>query len=110
MDLDFSGMFKKTPLEKAEERKRLHAVPHSLDVMLVTAVIFFVGLWWLSGILVAISVVSALLANQWYMYNAAYRDGFRSGYITATEDHEDVGFIPERVDDHQVYTRFGGLD
>jgi hypothetical protein len=117
MDLDFSGMFEKTPLEKAEERKRLHAVPHSIDVMLVTAVILglilvptiwhFVG--GLASLATIVAVLLALFLNNYLMYNAAYRDGFRSGYTTAQEDHADLGFVPERMDDHLVYDSLGNL-
>lgn len=113
-DLDFSGMFENGP---APERKRLQRVPHSLDVMLVTMVVALTILvptvWHFStglvALLVGIAFSLALFLNQWLMYNSAYSDGFRSGYLTAQSDHADVGFIEDRIDDHKVYTRFGGL-
>ena len=113
-DLDFSGMFDKP---EDEQPRKLQAVPHSLDVMFLTMVIFGVILtpiiWHFAGagvaILTVLAVLLALFLNNWLMYNAAYRDGFRSGYITAQQDHADVGFVPERVNDHLVYDSLGNL-
>lgn len=81
--------------------KRLRAVPHSLDVLAITAVIAFggmiatLGLNW-GGILAGLAVVFALFLNNYLMFLAAYRDGFRGGYTTAQNDHADLGFVPER--------------
>jgi len=104
-------------VDKAVERKRLHKVPHSIDVMLVTALILamsLIPLLWhfadaITAVVTVVAVLLALFLNNYLMYNAAYRDGFRSGYITALEDHRDLGFVRERIDDHLVYDSLGNL-
>lgn len=91
--------FRKDPLEKAVERKRLEYTVHSLDILLVTSVVVFICLWYAAGILWAIGITALLIVNNYGMYKAAYRDGFRGGYLTAMEDFDDLGFVPERTED-----------
>lgn len=103
MELDFSGMFKKTPVEKAMERKRLHKVVKSIDVLLYTClgvgVVILVGAL-TNTLLWTIPVICfQLIMSNYHMYKSAYSDGFRSGYQTAMDDYEDLGFVPERMGD-----------
>lgn len=91
--------FRKDSLEKAVEHKRLEYTVGSLDILLVTSVILFFALWYAAGILWAVAVTAILIVNNYGMYKAAYRDGFRGGYLTAMEDFDDLGFVPERMEE-----------
>ena len=92
------AQIKASQLEAALERTRQKSKAHSVDILLFSVILLGGAMWYVtSNLLCGLGTAAAMVGINYMQYTVAYRDGFRGGYLTAMQDAEDTGFVPERM-------------